>query len=76
MIGDLLYSVEVEVIRYPGEIDDGASPGVAPEQPTIVRYCDICRRWGEVGTTHMCWRNWHPRLSDLLMAMTRDGRRS
>ena len=72
MIGDLLYSVEVEVIRYPGDDDDG-SPA---ELPVIVRYCDICRRWGSVGATHMCWRNWHPRLSDLLMELTRDGRRS
>jgi hypothetical protein len=70
MIGDLIYSVEVEVIRCPGDGDEG----VRPEMPIIIRYCDICRRWGAVGATHVCWRNWRPRLSDLLMELTRDGR--
>jgi hypothetical protein len=71
MIGELIYSVEVAIVRCPGDRDQSAPV----ERPTTVRYCDICRRWGATGTTHMCWRNWHKRLSDLLMELTRDGRR-
>ncbi|HLK90205.1 MAG TPA: hypothetical protein VKZ18_09945 [Polyangia bacterium] len=73
MIGELIYSVEVAVVRCPGDTDGSANAGPV-EKPTTVRYCDICRRWGATGSTHMCWRNWHKRLSDLLMEMTRDGR--
>ena len=75
MSGELIYSVEVAIVRCPGDGDDGASLGALVEAPATVRYCDICRRWGAMGTTHMCWRNWHKRLSDLLMELTRDGRR-
>lgn len=71
MIGDLIYSVEVAIVRCPG---DGADGGPV-EKPITVRYCDICRRWGESGSTHLCWRNWRQRLSDLLLDLTRDGRR-
>ena len=71
MIGELIYSVEVAIVRCPGDRDQGATA----EKPTTVRNCDICRRWGPMGTTHMCWRNWHKRLSDLLIDLTRDGRR-
>lgn len=71
MTGELIYSVEVLVVRCPG---DGAAPGPV-EAPLTVRYCDICRRWGAVGSTHLCWRNWRPRLSDLLMDLTREVRR-
>ena len=74
MIGELIYSVEVAIVRCPGDGEAAPTPGRS-RQPTTVRYCDICRRWGAIGTTHMCWRNWRPRLSDLLMEMTRDGRR-
>jgi hypothetical protein len=74
MTGELLYSVEVAITRCPGEGEGGANPGPT-EKPVIVRYCDICRRWGAAGTTHTCWRNWRQRLSDLLIEMTRDGRR-
>jgi hypothetical protein len=73
MIGELIYSVEVSVVRCPGDGEDGGAGPV--EQRTRVRYCDICRRWGANNSTHLCWRNWRPRLSDLLMEMTRDGRR-
>jgi hypothetical protein len=73
MIGDLIYSVEVTVVRCPGDGKAGANAGPV-ETPTTVRYCDICRRWGVVGSTHLCWRNWRPRLSDLLIELTRDGR--
>ena len=72
MTGELIYSVEVAVVSCPGDVDGGA--GVSVEKPTTVRYCDICRRWGVNGSTHMCWRNWRPRLSDLLIELTRDGR--
>jgi hypothetical protein len=71
MSGELIYSVEVAIVRCPG---DREQSGLV-ETPTTIRYCDICRRWGATGTTHMCWRNWHKRLSDLLMELTRDGRR-
>ena len=74
MIGDLVYSVEVAIVRCPAAGAGGANTGPV-EEPVTVRYCDICRRWGAAGTTHMCWRNWRRRLSDLLMHMTRDGRR-
>jgi hypothetical protein len=29
-------------------------------------YCDECRSWGEPGTTHLCGKNWRPRLTDVL----------
>jgi hypothetical protein len=76
MIGELIYSVEVAIVRCPGDGEDGASMGAPVEKATTIRYCDICRRWGATGSTHICWRNWRPRLSDLLMELTRDGRRS
>lgn len=71
MIGDLIYSVEVAIVHCPG---DGPDRGPT-EKPVIVRYCDICRRWGKNGSTHLCWRNWRQRLSDLLLDLRRDGRR-
>lgn len=74
MIGELVYSVEIAIVRCPGDGESGANPGPV-ETPTTVRYCDVCRRWGASGSTHTCWRNWRPRLSDLLIEMTRDGRR-
>ena len=70
MTGDRIYSVEVAIVRCPG---DGA--GAPTEQPTTVRYCDICRRWGANGSIHLCRRNWRPCLSDLLMELAREGRR-
>jgi hypothetical protein len=74
MIGELIYSVEVAIIRCPGDGPDGVAPAPV-EQPVTVRYCDICRRWGAVGSTHICWRNWRQRLSDLLMDLAREVRR-
>jgi hypothetical protein len=74
MIGELIYSVAVTVVRCPGDGDDGANAGPT-ETPTVVRYCDVCRRWGANGSTHLCWRNWHKRLSDLLMDLSRAGGR-
>ena len=75
MIGELIYSVEVAVVRCPGDVDgDAGAPGPV-ETPLTVRYCDICRRWGAAGSTHLCWRNWRPRLSDLLMDLAREVRR-
>jgi len=74
MIGELIYSVEVAVVRCPSDRDDGAALGAPTDSPATVRYCDVCRRWGALGSTHLCWRNWHRRLSDLLIEMTRGGR--
>jgi hypothetical protein len=75
MIGDLLYSVEVDIIRFPGDGEVDGVVAASVRQPTIVRYCDICRRWGPNSSTHLCWRNWKPRLSDLLMELAREGGR-
>jgi hypothetical protein len=74
MIGELVYSVEVGIVHCPGDDEAGVNAGPV-ETAAKVRYCDICRRWGSVGSTHMCGRNWHRRLSDLLIALARDGRR-
>ena len=49
MIGELIYSVEVAIVRCPGDGEDGAAAGPV-EKPVTVRYCDICRRWGATGT--------------------------
>ena len=68
-----IYSIEVTIIRCPGDSEDGAALGAPAEKPVTVRYCDSCRRWGATGTTHMCWRNWHRRLSDLLINLKRGG---
>jgi hypothetical protein len=73
MIGELIYSVEVLVVHAPGDGEHSA-PGPV-EAPVTVRYCDICRRWGAVGSTHICWRNWRSRLSDLLIELGREVRR-
>jgi len=75
MSGEQIYSVEVAIVRCPGDGDDGASLGAPVEAPATVRYCDICRRWGVNGSTHICWRNWQTRLSDLLVDLAREGRR-
>lgn len=74
MIGELVYSVEVGVVHCPGDREGGVNTGPV-EKPTAVRYCDVCRRWGTVDSTHLCGRNWHRRLSDLLIPLARDGRR-
>ena len=71
MSGALVHSVEVAIVRCAGDGDQSEQV----ERPTVVRYCDICRRWGASGTTHMCWRNWHKRLSGLLIELAREGRR-
>ena len=74
-IGELIYSFEVPVLGAPAPPGDGGAPGARTQKATTVRYCDICRRWGAGDTTHACWLNWWPRLSDLLLELTRDGRR-
>jgi hypothetical protein len=74
VIGDLVYSVEVAVVHCPGDGEAGANPGPTEAQAKV-RYCDLCRRWGTVGSTHLCGRNWHRRLSDLLIALSREVRR-
>jgi hypothetical protein len=75
MSGELIYSVAVAIVRYPGDRDGGTGAGGPTETPTIVRYCDVCGRWGANNSTHLCRRNWRTRLSDLLMDLTHDGRR-
>ena len=39
MIGEQIYSVEVAIVRCPGDGEDGGPLGVPVEQPTTVRYC-------------------------------------
>jgi len=70
MIGESIYSVGIACLRAPGAANDNGVP--LPRGSVL--YCDICRRWGTAGTTHICWRNWRVRLSDLLLDLTRDGR--
>jgi hypothetical protein len=74
--GELIYAIEIPVVPFPHDGSGQAATPATPTTPTTVRYCDLCRRWGEKNSTpHLCWRNWQPRLSDLLMQLTRDGRR-
>jgi hypothetical protein len=73
MSGERIYSVEVAIVRCPGDRETVAA--AAAETTTVVRFCDNCRRWGPIGSTHLCWRNWHRRLSDLLIELARGGQR-
>jgi len=73
MSGEQIYSMEVSIVRCPGDGEDGGPLGTSIEKPTMVRYCDVCRRWGAVGSTHICWRNWQVRLSDLLLDLSLGG---
>jgi hypothetical protein len=70
VIAESIYSVALACLRAPGTASDGAPP--LPRGSVL--YCDICRRWGLAGTTHVCWRNWRVRLSDLLLDLTSDSR--
>jgi hypothetical protein len=63
LTGELIYSVVVAPADRVGRT-------AGPAQMTAVRYCDICRRWGANGSTHVCWLNWRGRLSDLLMDLS------
>jgi len=47
MSRELIYSVEVAIVRCPG---DGDGLGGPTPNPTVVRYCDVCRRWGAAGS--------------------------
>jgi hypothetical protein len=40
-----------------------------------VLYCDVCRRWGPLGTVHLCGVNWHDQLGQLLATLERGGDR-
>lgn len=61
-----IFSIELPITECPG--DAGAT-----QPPTVVRYCDECRRWGRRSSPHLCGRNWHLRLSDLLIELDREG---
>ena len=37
----------------------------------VVAYCDVCRRWGERGTIHVCGENWSEHLLSVLAATGR-----
>jgi hypothetical protein len=41
----------------------------------LVRYCDVCRRWGQRGTVHLCGQNWYQHLGELLVAVAGGGAR-
>jgi hypothetical protein len=75
MSRELIYSVEVAIVHCPGDVGGADSMGGPVDRPTTLRYCDVCRSWGANGSTHLCGRNWRPRLSDLLVDLTRGGRR-
>lgn len=47
----------------------------AGDASRIVRYCDVCRRWGQRGSVHLCGRNWHRHLGELLAAIASGGAR-
>ena len=38
-----------------------------------VRYCNVCRRWGGLRSTHLCSVNWFENLADLLLAALEKG---
>jgi hypothetical protein len=38
----------------------------------IVRYCDVCHRWGGRRSVHLCGVNWHPRLEELLRELAKE----
>ena len=67
-IDEAIYSVEVTFPNNPA-VEDSTF------KRTKVLYCDICRRWGEHDSSHLCWRNWRVRLSDALADLTRGDRR-
>jgi hypothetical protein len=41
----------------------------------LVRYCDVCRRWGQRGSVHLCGRNWYQHLGELLVVVAGGGAR-
>jgi hypothetical protein len=41
----------------------------AATRSRIVRYCNVCRRWGGLRSTHLCNVNWFENLEDLLAAL-------
>lgn len=43
-------------------------PEHADDEVEIVRYCDVCRRWGSKGSTHICGENWSEHLKPILLA--------
>jgi hypothetical protein len=51
---------------------------VLPEMPglerTVVRYCDVCSRWGGRHSVHLCGTNWYPKLETLLSGLAPEGR--
>jgi hypothetical protein len=74
MIDGVTYPVEVPIVWCRGGGPGGGASTAPARMATTVLYCDICRRWGRVGTAHTCWRNWERRLSDLLIELARGGR--
>ena len=40
----------------------------------IVRYCDVCHRWGGRRSVHLCGVNWHGSLEGLLQEFAKEGR--
>jgi hypothetical protein len=52
---------------------------VLPDLPTkgerfMVRYCDVCSRWGRQRTLHICGINWFPKLETLLRDLLQERR--
>jgi DNA-directed RNA polymerase specialized sigma24 family protein len=49
-------------------LPDPAGPGAIGQ---LVSYCDVCRRWGERGSEHVCGQNWSEHLLPVLAAVRR-----
>ena len=43
-----------------------ANERVLSSAEKVVAYCDVCRRWGERGTIHVCGENWSEHLLSVL----------
>jgi len=59
MTAERFHSIKVAVVLRPGDSQ-------MIETTVTVLYCDRCRRWGSLGSVHLCDKNWWPRLSELL----------
>jgi hypothetical protein len=40
----------------------------------VVRYCDVCHRWGGRRSVHLCGVNWHAGLDGLLQELAQEER--
>lgn len=50
-------------------------PGGPLGKSITVRFCDVCCRWGELRSTHLCGATWFKHLGQLLAAIAGGGAR-